>query len=66
MPSDFDPQIVLVDDILTTQEAMEWLHIGKEKFKDYRSAGVGAGQNVTYLKSDLLAIRRSLMEFHDE
>ncbi|GAA6123986.1 hypothetical protein BPY_20940 [Bifidobacterium psychraerophilum] len=54
-----DFQVVVIEDLLTEQEAMAFLHVGKEKFKPYKLVGHRDGSENTYLKSDLLTVWRS-------
>ncbi|MEE8702020.1 hypothetical protein [Bifidobacterium crudilactis] len=54
-----DSTVVVIEDLLTEQEAMAFLHVGKEKFKPYKRVGQREGSENMYLKSDLIEVWRT-------
>jgi hypothetical protein len=53
-------QFTLEDQYMTERQAMEYLHVGKEKFQPYRRVARREGKENMYWLHDLIAVQQSL------
>lgn len=57
-----DYQIILQDRYMTRTEAMQFLHVGKEKFVPYERVAHKDGKENMYWLHDLVAVQEGLRD----
>lgn len=57
-----DYQIILQDRYMTRTEAMQFLHVGKEKFVPYERVKHQEGKDSMFWLHDLVAVQQAMQE----